>query len=208
MRRGFTLIEILLALALLAVVITLIQGTYSGTVKSRERSGAESRQLHTAALVLDRLANEISGAYVDPAQPEATGLVITVDGDGNAGLAFTARLQPIPTIRPGGGTEVAYFVETEGERTRLVRRESPDVDGDLAEGGGPYPVLDDLLRFRVQCYDGEQWLDEWDSREREDGSALPRAVSVELAWGRDEEHQRMVRTEAAVYLWDREAAEP
>ncbi len=207
MRRGFTLIEILLALALLAVVITLIQGTYSGTVKSRERSGAESRQLHTAALVLDRLANEISGAYVDPARPDATGLVLAVDGDGHSVLAFTARLQPIPTIRPGGGSEVSYFVEAEDDRVRLVRRESPDLDGNLEEGGAPYPVVDDLVRFQVQCFDGEQWVEEWDSREREDGPVLPRAVSVELAWGPDEEHQRVVRTEAAVYLWEREAAE-
>ncbi len=198
--QGFTLIELLLALALLALVAGLMQGTYTGAVRSRDRASAETARIHAAAVVLDRLADELAGAFVSGARSEITGLSVAPDADGNSALVFTARPVPIPGVRPGGPTEVGYFVEAGDDGLmRLYRRESPDPDGDWSEGGQPYPVLVGVDRFVVRCYDGQAWTDEWDSRGREDEPVLPLAVSVEVAWKEGSGPERVLRTATPIY---------
>ena len=197
---GFTLIELLLALALLALVAGLMQGTYTGAVRSRDRASAETARIHAAAVVLDRLADELAGAFVSEARGEITGLSAAPDADGNTVLVFTARPVPIPGVRAGGLAEVGYFVETRDDGVpRLYRREDPDPDEDWDEGGRPYPVLEGVSRFVVRCFDGEAWKDEWDSRGREEEPVLPLAVSIEVAWKEGEGPERVLRTATPIY---------
>lgn len=197
-RRGFTLLEVLLAMTLMALMIGLIQGTYSGTVKSRRRSAAEVQGVHAAALALDRIANELASAYSSAAAPKATGVVGTADSNEVTTLSFTTSLPAVPGSQPAGGAEVGYFVEADSEGVyRLYRREDRDVDGDLLEGGIPYEVLSGVTRFQALFYDGEEWVEEWDSRERSEPPILPLSVSVEIGWG-DEDAPRTLRTAARV----------
>ncbi len=205
MKRGFTLIEVVLAVALMALVLALIQGVYTGTVRSRNRSADQTRDVHQVALILDRIATEVSAAYAAPSRAETTGLRVETDVDGNSSLVFTSLLPPIPGVRPDGGTEVGYALEPDEDGVlRLVRWEDPYPE-EGGEAPAPYPVMDRVLRFRVLCFDGDNWVEEWDTREREESPILPRAVSVELAWGPDEEHEQVLRTSTPVY---REEAGP
>nr|WP_281173814.1 type II secretion system protein GspJ [Deferrisoma camini] len=200
MNRGFTLIEVVVTLALLALVLSLVQGTYSGAVRSRDRSSQATAEVHQAALVLDRMATEISGALVSASRATATGFVVEPDADGNATLTFTTRLAPIPGLRPGGPVELRYNLEADDDGVlRLVRREEADPDEDPEEGGLAYPVLENVLRFQVLCYDGTEWAESWDSRIREEEPFLPEAVSLEIAWGPDENHERVLRTATPLY---------
>ncbi len=197
---GFTLVELLLALALLALVAGLVQGTYTGAVRSRDRASAETARLHAAAVALDRLADELAGAFVSESRGEVTGLAVTPDAEGNTVLVFTSRPVPIPGVRAGGPAEIAYFVETGDDGVpRLYRREDPDPDEDWDEGGDPFPVLEGVDRFAVRCFDGEGWKDEWDSRGREGDPVLPLAVSVEVAWKEGEGPERVLRTATPIY---------
>lgn len=205
MRRGFTLLEVLLALTLMALVLSLIQGAYSGASRSRALSGTESREVHAATVALDRLTNELASAFTSTASPfraRATRFVAASGFDGWSTLTFVTRLAPLPGSLPGGEAEVGYLVERDGDGVpKLRRRESRDVDGDPEEGGIPYEVLPHVSRFEVRCYDGTEWLEAWDTEGREEEPRLPLAVSVEVAWraggGGDEE--RVLRTSTPLY---------
>ncbi len=189
MKRGFTLLEVLLALGLLALVLTLVQGSYSGASRSRHLSGTRTREIHAAAFVLDRIAGELSSAFLSTVTPEralASRFVAGVDSDGWSSVAFATRLPALPGVLPGGEAELGYFVEKDEDGVPwLRRRESRDLDGD-PEGGVPYAVLGRVMRFEVSCYDGAEWLESWDSREREEEPRLPLAVSVRIGWGDEE----------------------
>lgn len=188
-------------MGLLAVVMSLVQGAYSGTVRSRRVARAATVETHTAAFVLHRLADELAMAYLDEARPQATGLVVDTDSDDISAVAFTTRVPPVSGFSSGGDAEVAYFTESDGEGGQVLRRrESADLDGDLETGGEPYTLVEGLARFTVECYDGEQWLTGWDSAERTDPPLLPLATRVTVAWlGADGETERVYRTATPVY---------
>jgi general secretion pathway protein J len=200
-KRGFTLLEVLLALGMLALVISLIQGAYSGTARSRRASREATEETHLAALVLNRLADELSMAYRDPARDEATGLRVDTDGDGVSGVAFTTRVPPVSGFSSGGDAEVEYLLEADGEGGQVLqRRESADLDGDLTAGGEPVALIDGLARLTVECYDGVEWLSDWDSSDRGDPPYLPLSIRLTLAWlGPDGETERVYRTATPVY---------
>lgn len=186
MRKGFTLLEVLLGLGLLALILSLVQGSYSGAARSRILSGTQTREAHAAAFVLDRVAGELSSAFLSAVTPEralSSRFVAGVDSDGWSSVAFATRLPALPGVLPGGEAEVGYFVEKDDDGVPLLRRrESRDLDGD-PEGGTPYAVLGRITRFEVTCYDGAEWVESWDSREREQEPRLPLAVSIRLGWG-------------------------
>ena len=211
MRRGFTLIEVVLALALMAVLLSVIQGTYSGVVKARDLSSAETVRVHEIALLLDRMALELSAAFTSSRRSSSTGVVVTKDSDDNSTLSFTTVLPPLPAARrPGGEVVLQYRLEADEESAQWVwRHETGEVEGRLSEqtdtagsereGAGRVDwLVRDASRFRVQCYDGGEWVDEWDSTQRQSQPTLPLAISVEIGW-RVGEAERTLQTAAPVY---------
>jgi general secretion pathway protein J len=205
-RRGFTLIEVLVALTLLALVITLVQGTYSGALRSKERIGKDTERVHLASVVLYRMVRELSMAYESAGRRQATGLVVTTDPDGTSSLSFTTRIPPIGGRSAGGDAEVGYSLGEVDQGVELLRRETTRVDGDLLEGGEPRTLVAGLSAFRVRCYDGEEWREDWDSRDRADLPHLPLAVSLELVWTDGEGEtatETVYRTSTPVYAAQR-----
>jgi prepilin-type N-terminal cleavage/methylation domain-containing protein len=125
-KRGFTLMEVLLALLLLALLLSLVQGAYSGAVRSRERSRVETEEAHLAAVVLQKIAGELSMAVHLPGS-DAAGFIVEGEGDGVSNLSFVTRVPRISGFSLGGAALVDYALE-EGEEgtSSLVRRETPD----------------------------------------------------------------------------------
>ncbi|GAB4277177.1 MAG: hypothetical protein Kow0092_32980 [Deferrisomatales bacterium] len=206
MRRGFTLIEVLVTLTLLALVITLVQGAYSGAARSRRLAASATERAHLSAVVLQRLADELSMARFSPDRKDVTGLTVDADADGNAVLWVTTRVPAIHGFSQGGAAQVSYALEEGEAGWVLVRRQSAKLDADLDTEADPYPLLRGVSGFRVLCYDGEQWLESWDSAERAEEPFLPLAVSVEVAWPTeaaaeegDGPAERVYRTAAPVY---------
>ena len=62
-RRGFTLVEVLLALAVLSVVMLLLLSAFTGAGRAREVLSARSREFRQVRLVMDRLGTELQGAF-------------------------------------------------------------------------------------------------------------------------------------------------
>ena len=78
-------------------------------------------------------------------------------------LAFTSvappRLSPGPT---SDQTQVIYSVK-EKEGVLSLTRESRDLYLDPGVKTLPYPVLDTIEGFLVECNDGNKWVKSWDT---------------------------------------------
>src|SRR5512135_462347 len=61
--QGFTLIEIMLALALMAFVTSLLWGTFAQTAKIKKRIESAQDRTHTVRVALMRMTREIEMAF-------------------------------------------------------------------------------------------------------------------------------------------------
>ena len=61
--RGFTLIEVLVAISVLAILLTSVYGIFTSVSSTRERLDADSAEYHRARVLFDRLGRELRGAY-------------------------------------------------------------------------------------------------------------------------------------------------
>ena len=188
--RGFTLLELLVSLAIAAILIAAEVAPFQRTLVSRDRAERVMDQTSGARLTLQRLAEEMSGALPltreDPRptpRPDPRPAFERVTfATSNAQRVQGGARDPVQMVR--------YFVEpvpfaeaaAAGSRTlRLVKEQWPSV---AAPGVEPLriPVLDGVVRFRVRVRPPgtDEWLETWTAT-GDAANRIPRAVELEIA---------------------------
>jgi prepilin-type N-terminal cleavage/methylation domain-containing protein len=195
---GFTLLELLVALSLLSLIVTLL---YSGFAQVSGNAGRVTKELEARQelrVLLKLVADDLQAAQY---------LREWVQRKHPSGLIATRRFEeakPFTWIRmhvgstakfyrnvaPGadpGLHEVSYRVERDLERDMLVlrRREDFYLDNDMEEGGITVDLADGIETFTVEFLVprtagtvDERWEEEWDSNEQTEGPRLPPAMRV------------------------------
>lgn len=197
MRRGMTLIEVMLAVAILAVIVVLTWGSISTSFELRRASLEKFERYRTIQQSLDRMSREISMAFVTNIGQEATNdrgeityrtAFIGTDDE----LTFTS-LSHVRTRTDEVASEqceVSYRLErqrgADGEYHRnLVRREDAPIDDDPEEGGIKYTLLEDVEQITFEYWDstreiaGEAWVRQWDAINDHEGM-LPSRVRITI----------------------------
>lgn len=162
---GFTLMEVMIAAALLAMM-GLILGTSISTVMGAIRDNRELQdRYHSARVALGRMQREIAMAYVSRHQGENKATKTIFLGKENR-LAFTYMGHR--RIARGGLESdqgvVEYSLEREaGGLARLVRREKVIIDDTPEKEGRREVLAEDVvkLEFEYWSMDKESWESDW-----------------------------------------------
>lgn len=175
-QAGMTLIEVMIAAAILAIVATLVWSGFSQTVRQKQRLQAQFDQYHLGRSALERIARELSMAYlsvhVNPSLSMQAVRTAFVGSDrfDNDRLDFTSfshrRLRR--DAHEGDQNELSYFVADHPEKRGvkvLVRREQPRVDEQPQRGGKLQILVEHVEQFDLQYLDplSGQWLTRWDT---------------------------------------------
>ena len=183
---GFTLLEVLLAVAIAAVVLVAIHGVFHGAVKLRQRNADALEQMlpleRTLALLRSDLENlalpggTLSGAF----QTTPTN---TVSLQGQVGPQFCTTTGTLDEQLPWGNLQrVAYYLlpPTNGLPGRdLVRSVTRNLLATTTETSVPQEwMLGGVEDLRFEFYDGQMWQSEWDSTVNT--TPLPLAIRVTL----------------------------
>ena len=166
-RRGFTLLETLVALGITALVLAALYGAVGGTAAARARATERAEQSAAARTVLLALAHELEGTLA-PDAPASPLRFVVADGPSWSELRFA-------TQAPDDVRLVGYRVEPAADGSaRLVRRAaSRFAPADEPEPAGA-TALDGVRHFRVRAFDGGAWTPAWSAPD------LPRAVEISL----------------------------
>lgn len=181
---GFTLLEVVISVAILAVIMTIVFSTFNSSMKAFTAIENQGSAYAGARIVLSRISEEIGSIYWSEDPKSNTGLI---GGDEEEydlpfdSLHFTS-LSHIRWAKDSNESELCeigyYLVKDEGTgESFLFRREDWNVDGTIEEGGTTLELAEGVDGLNFRYYDGEEWVDDWDTRTK---GGLPKAIEVVL----------------------------
>jgi type II secretion system protein J len=180
---GFTLLELLVSLAIVAILALAQAAPFQRTLTSRELAESAMERSNAARLTLQRLAEELTGAVsVDGARQKFSLVDRTFDRPASELTFLTTAAR-----RVRGGPQdpievVRYRLEPgppDAQGGLLFKDQLPSV----AAEGTPFTenvILEDVVAFTVRVLpDGGEWLPTWQAGENK--VQIPRAVELLLA---------------------------
>lgn len=180
-RSGFTLIEVLLALVILAIISSVVYSSFSTAGQSVEHAEAQRDNTDLARTLIARMAYDISNAFCNPGTSATLksktvfyGKKVETPGDDAMGRIDSLFLTTLTNWRSPNSKEmdlweVGYFFKEkpEGEGYTLMRWEKRDLTTNEPplEGGTEYEITDQVEGLRLRYYHGSlsKWKDEWGS---------------------------------------------
>lgn len=196
---GFTLIEVLLALGIIATVLTLLLFAFTGAGRSLDILTERSSQFRQIRITMDRMGADLFGAFSSPAVDAAT---FTCKADQFSGkpastLIFTAFALPdLSGPRPATDiVKVRYYakVGSDGKTIDLYREQSdlPFIENQIPAGESR--LATGLLGFRVEMSSGDQWTSDWPSRDAGASKGrVPKKISFVLTDSRGKDFRRTI----------------
>lgn len=197
---GFTLIEMLLATAMVAVLAGSLYASLRIAFKARATAVAATRDVRRSNLAMDLVQADLQSAVVP--NGILAGSFIGCDstesliGSGTALLSFYATISPPEEQQPGGDLCKIDYVCQETP-TAMHGGWGPLADGDssgmtlerqvtrnLLAPQTPEPTREVVCRglrlVALRYFDGAEWHDTWDSTTV--GNILPAAVEILIEW--------------------------
>lgn len=185
---GFTLIELMVAIALISLVLSGVYGIFGSISATQKRLESESEGYHQARVIFDRIGRELRTSYLDQAN-EASAFSGGRDSNDEPFLAFTSTSALIGGNSAGGLVRVRYELETELGDTvgRLWRSAVPLF---VPDDDQPRQRLSSTVKhLEWRFFDGTTWQEQWDSRNSRD---LPQAVEMSIVLLCDQHEIRLV----------------
>ena len=191
-QHGFTLVEIMLALALMALLTSILWGTLAQTAKVKKRIEQAQDRTHTVRVALMRMSREIEMAYVafeaTGTQERRTMFSGTSHNDfDELRFSWFGHLRFRADQAEGDTALVTYFSQPDPDDsmlTNLMRRETRRLEAKDPKliPGETYILCPAISRLKFAYYDYKQkdWREEWDTTTADGMTYLPTQVRIAL----------------------------
>lgn len=198
-RRGFTLMELLVALSIFAVIAICLYSVFSGGVGVWRKQEKIFKYSHSIELALDKMAKELRNAIdysqppLHPDSPEE-GKKLKFEGD-EKNLSFM-------TVHDNNIMKISYFFVSSPDRKGVLKKKISYQKEGFDEEKHPESVfiegLDKLyFEYAYQGTDKEEppeWQKEWGDEAVKEGPKKPVGVRVTLEFKEpDQEKQEILR---------------
>jgi prepilin-type N-terminal cleavage/methylation domain-containing protein len=180
-RRAFTLIEIMVSIAIFALIVAAVYSTWVLILKSSQVGQSAAARVQRQRIAVRTIEDSLTCIQSEQASPQYYGFLV-LNGD-TPQFSYVAR---VPDIFPRNGKfgdfnlrRLTFAVEQDsGSVKNLVLRQNPLLMSmDQDEQTTPLFLARDVKDFKVECWDTNQlqWDTEWD-----DTNAIPPLVRVTL----------------------------
>ncbi|MBK8236985.1 MAG: prepilin-type N-terminal cleavage/methylation domain-containing protein [Deltaproteobacteria bacterium] len=195
-QRGITLIEVMIALAVLSMIVVSVWSGFRGTMSGMQATEEIQNRYAIVRNGLTRMQSELMMTYLSHNRPlddvRQYTLLDGVDNSSRDDLTFStfAHLRMRKDANESDQCVLQYFIEKDPQdpqRTHLFRRESrrrtEDKADQLDEYFPAYVMIEDVEEFDVKYWDDRQreWLDEWrTTRNDMQPDRLPTRIKMKL----------------------------
>lgn len=191
--KGFTMLELLLATALIALLAGSLYASLRVGMRAGQGALAAVDPTRRAMLAMDLVVQDLQAAAVP--RGILAGAFVGEDGRDSAGrdsdsLTFYA-IAPAGTVRAGAGdvraVELSGLVSPDGQEMMLIRGLTTNLLSPQLIDPGQEILCRGVRAFNLRYFDGTAWSDSWDSTTVED--VLPVAIEVTLEVSKGKEVQ-------------------
>ena len=201
--QGFTLLEIMIAIFIFAIVITTIFSSYSAVSSGNEIVDRNTASYEMATNCLDRMIMDLKSIYLTlppgyspPALGEPSELYrivgesIDVQDTAFPRLRFTSLSHiSFGGKNESGIAEIVYYVQAQEDGSYVLKRADKLYPyGKFEEKPGDPVLCKDVKSLTFKYYDNDDNdYDLWDSDSEDFGYSTPKAIDIklELAEGSD-----------------------
>lgn len=188
--RAFTLVEIMVAIAVFSMVLGSIYSAWMLLVRSTKISKDVAAQAQRQRIALRTIEDSLMAVQSFQSSPQYYSFV--VENEPSPLLSFTARVPDMfprngKFISPNTGMEfnlrrLTFSLQSASDGTKdLVLRQNP-VLTELDEDEQQFPLVlaHSIRKFTIECWDTNklEWADEW-----LDTNSIPTLLRVKLAMG-------------------------
>jgi prepilin-type N-terminal cleavage/methylation domain-containing protein len=187
---GFTLIEMMLAVAVLAVILVMLAGSFHAVVTSKVQAERHIAVDSATRAILADMTNEIRGAVQTALLPSR--VLLMGESHGHGSQVFDSI--SFSTLNPGHRRTLEDF----GSEDTVTYTTAPNPDHPgwflllrsqnsslLGIGTGisarePALLTENLRSLRIRYFDGNIWGESWNSQSLPPGRQLPNEIGIEL----------------------------
>jgi general secretion pathway protein J len=211
---GFTLIEVMLAMAILAFITSIMWGSFSQTATNKRALEAAQERVHTARVALMRMSREIEMAYTaTETSPGAyTRTFMTSSSQATVDeLSFStfAHQRLRGGLAESDTSIVTYYADRDPDDpkiTNLMRRETRRLQSEdpktlISES---YILCPDVARVQFSFYDykKKEWEKEWNTH-TVGAEYLPSHVRITLIVVDERGEEATYSTDARIRMTER-----
>ncbi len=196
--RGFTLLEILLAIFILTLVVSAVFGAFRGTFKVVNETETQEEIYAAARIAMERMSEDLASACGGSKGNQAGGdatpeqsIFVGEDHEANDQSADTLRFTSYAHIsftsgrQAGGAAEIGYYTqynEITGDLS-LYRSDTLDYLESPLNGQGGLLLCEGLKWLDFIYYDknGDPHKS-WEVKERDSNGALPSRVEISIGF--------------------------
>jgi general secretion pathway protein J len=196
---GFTLLEIVVAIFIFALVITMVFGSFRAVFSSADAVGGDVSVFETARTCLGRMASDLQALHVshyprytapefnDPEDPyRLVGDTVDMAGSSYGRLRFASRSHlSFNRVARQGVCRIVYYVHQGSDDSLVLRRADHLYPFPEFEPSEDDPILCDRIQTLAFGYldpEGEM-IERWNSESADNDYATPRAVEIRLQVG-------------------------
>lgn len=213
-KKGFTLIEMLVAMAIVVSIVSMVYGSYFATSRSAEAYKAKMSVSESTGELLRQMARQIRCCYAkapEPAEagarqslPKTQGILEEPVGyfQGGDNLRTGEVLRFVTTARVysksdlnEGLIDVVYVFDKITRTLMVSTRRFVETASPLPEEPGFSAVMEGVENIETAFFDGTEWRAEWDYLQTK---RLPAAVRIRIAVtdenGRTSEYATVAQT--------------
>lgn len=171
-QRGLTLLEVMIAVAVLTLVSVLVYGAFSTITRGKQAASQLSERYRIGRVAMTRISREVSMAFLslhNATIPVLNTRVTTFTGRTNR-VDFTAfaHRRLLKDAHESDQCELSFFTVTNGKKSNqldLARREQNIIDDQPGKGGVVNILVDDVDTFALRYLDPMSglWTESWDS---------------------------------------------
>ena len=202
-QNGFTLVEILIAMALIATILSMVFSSYFVTSRSAQACQTRIAMCDQGQATLDQMARQIRCAYAGIIKDED----LNRSGTPQKRIIRQENMNYFTGGRNASKGEILRFVTTYGYAETKEKPEKGLFEviyrfdkraGTLLLSQRHFigatkktpkkdwrPIAENVERFELEFFNGQKWLDRWDFK---DQMKLPSAVRMEIGY-RDENNR-------------------